>query len=65
MAANLSHSCDAYGQEESMFANLEEQMKHDDAAAISPRQSIISLAVIVFVAVAVFGALYYALQSVT
>jgi hypothetical protein len=48
-----------------MFANLDEQMKRDDAATISPRQSIISLAVIVFVAVAVFGALYYALQSVT
>ena len=52
------------GQEESMFANLDEQMKRD-AAAISPRQSIISLAVIVFVAVAVFGALYYELQAVT
>ena len=48
-----------------MFANLDEQMKRDAAAAISPRQSIISLAVIVFVAVAVFGALYYELQAVT
>jgi hypothetical protein len=47
-----------------MFAELEEQMKHDDAAATSPRQRMIKWAVVAFVAVAVFGGLYYALQAI-
>ena len=47
-----------------MFASLDEQMKHDDATAASPRQRITKWAVIAFVAVAVFGALYYALQAI-
>ena len=47
-----------------MFASLEEQMKHDDATAATPRQRITKWAVIVCVAVAVFGALYYALQAI-
>jgi hypothetical protein len=46
-----------------MFASLEEQMKHDDAKAISPRERMTKWAVIAFVAVAVFGALYYAIQA--
>ncbi|HEV2198835.1 MAG TPA: hypothetical protein VGR73_03370 [Bryobacteraceae bacterium] len=46
-----------------MFASLEEQMKHDDAIATSPRQRMTKWALIGFVAVAVFGALYYAIQA--
>ena len=46
-----------------MFASLEEQMKHDDDLATSPRQRLTKWAVISFVAVAVFGALYYAIQT--
>jgi hypothetical protein len=45
-----------------MFASLEEQMKHDDASAASPRQRMTKWAVIAFAAVVVFGAVYYALQ---
>ncbi len=48
-----------------MFANLDEQMKRDDTAATFPWQSTMTLAVIVFIGVAVFGALYYALEAVT
>ena len=47
-----------------MFAELEEQMKHDDAAATSPRQRMTKWAVVAFIAVAVFSALYYALQTI-
>jgi hypothetical protein len=46
-----------------MFASLEEQMKHDDAIATSPRQRMTKWAVIAFVAVVVFGGLYYAIQA--
>ena len=46
-----------------MFASLEEQMKHDDAIATSPRQRMMKWAVIAFAAVAVFGGLYYAIQA--
>jgi hypothetical protein len=48
-----------------MFATLEDQMKVDDATATSPRQRVTKWAVIAFVAVAVFGALYYALQALS
>ena len=47
-----------------MFASLEEQMKHDDAIATSPRQRMTKWAVVTFVAVAVFSALYYAIQAI-
>ena len=47
-----------------MFDSLADQMKHDDATAATPRQRMTKWAVIVVVAVAVFGALYYALQAV-
>jgi hypothetical protein len=47
-----------------MFSSLEEQMKHDDATAASPRQRITKWAMIACVAVAVFGALYFALQAI-
>jgi hypothetical protein len=46
-----------------MFASLEEQMKHDDAKATSPQERMTKWAVIAVVAVAVFGALYYAIQA--
>jgi hypothetical protein len=46
-----------------MFASLEEQMKHDDAISTTPRQRMTKWAVVAFVAVAVFGALYYAIQA--
>ena len=47
-----------------MFASLEEQMKHYDATATSPRQRMTKWAMIAFVAVAVFGGLYYAIQAI-
>ena len=47
-----------------MFASLEEQMKVDDATAASPGQRVTKWAVIAFVAVVVFGSLYYALQAI-
>jgi len=47
-----------------MFDSLEEQMKHDDATAASLRQRITKWALIVIVAVAVFGAMYYALRAI-
>jgi hypothetical protein len=47
-----------------MFDSLAEQMKHDDATAASPRQRMTKWVVIAFVAVAVFGVLYFALQAV-
>jgi hypothetical protein len=45
-----------------MFTSLEEQMKHDDAKAISPRQRMAKWVVIAFVAVTVFGGLYFAVH---
>ena len=47
-----------------MFDSLDEKMKHDDATATSLRQRMTKWAVIAAVAVAVFGALYYALQAI-
>jgi hypothetical protein len=46
-----------------MFTSLKEQMKHDDAIATSPRQRMTKWALIAVVAVAVFGALCYAIQA--
>jgi hypothetical protein len=46
-----------------MFDSLAEQMKHDDATATSPRERMTKWAAIAVVAVAVFGALYYAIQA--
>jgi hypothetical protein len=46
-----------------MFTSLEEQMKRDDAIATSPRERMTKWAVIAFVAVVVFGALYCAIQA--
>jgi len=54
----------ALAKENMMFDSLADQMKHDDATAATPRQRMTKWAVIVVVAVAVFGALYYALQAV-
>jgi hypothetical protein len=48
-----------------MFASLEEQMKHDDAVATSPRQRMTKWAAVVVGAVVVFGGLYYAIQALT
>ncbi|HTM12847.1 MAG TPA: hypothetical protein VL127_08035 [Bryobacteraceae bacterium] len=47
-----------------MFDSLADQMKHDDATAASPRQRLTKWAVIAVVAVAVFGAVYYALRTI-
>jgi len=47
-----------------MFDSLSDQMKHDDASAASPRQRITKWAVIAVVAIAVFGGLYFALQTI-
>ncbi len=47
-----------------MFTSLEEQMQHGDARAVSPKQRIMKWAAVVFVAVTVFGAMYYALQTI-
>jgi hypothetical protein len=59
-----SYSLATPNQEDIMFASLEDQMKHDDAIATSPRQRMTKWAVVTFVAVAVFGALYYAIQAI-
>jgi uncharacterized protein involved in exopolysaccharide biosynthesis len=48
-----------------MFASLDEQMKVDDATAESSRQRLTKWVVVAFVAVVVFGALYYALQAIS
>jgi len=45
-----------------MFTSLEEQMKNDDAIAITPRQRITKWAVVALVAIVVFGGLYYAVH---
>ena len=45
-----------------MFCNLEEQMKHDDALATSPRERVAKWTAVAFAAVVVFGGLYYAIQ---
>ncbi len=47
-----------------MFDSLAEQMKQDDATTASPRQRVTKWAVIAVVAIAVFGALYFALQAI-
>jgi cell division protein FtsX len=46
-----------------MFDSLAEQMKHDDALATSPRQSMTKWAMIAAVAVAVFAAVYFVIQA--
>jgi hypothetical protein len=47
-----------------MFDSLAEQMKHDDATAAPPRQRMTKWAMIAVIAIAVFGAVYYALQAI-
>ena len=47
-----------------MFDSLADQMKHDDATSASPRQRMTKWAVIAVVAIAVFGAMYFALQAI-
>ena len=47
-----------------MFDSLEAQMKHDDATAAPSRQRPTKWAVIAVVAIAVFGAMYYALRTI-
>ena len=47
-----------------MFDSLAEQMKHDDATAASPRQRMTKWVMIAVAAIAVFGAVYYALQAI-
>ena len=48
-----------------MFTSLEEQMKRDDAIATSARERMTKWAVIAVIAVAVFVALYSAIQAFT
>jgi hypothetical protein len=47
-----------------MFDSLDEQMKHDDATMASRRQRMTKWAVIAVVAIAIFGAMYYALRAI-
>jgi len=47
-----------------MFDSLAAQMKHDDATAASLRQRLTKWAVIAVVAIAAFGAMYYALRTI-
>ena len=47
-----------------MFDSLADQMKRDDATAASPQQRITKWAVIAVVAIAVFGAMYFALRAI-
>ena len=64
MCSSSIRSTVALAKENIMFDSLAEQMKHDDATAASPRQRITKWAVIAVVAIAVFGALYFALQAI-
>jgi len=45
-----------------MFASLDEQMKHDDAAATTSQQRLMKWALIAVAAVVLFGSLYFAIQ---
>jgi hypothetical protein len=50
-------------KEKFMFATLDDQMKHDDAAATTPKQRMVEWAVIALVAVVLFGGLLFAIQA--
>jgi hypothetical protein len=45
-----------------MFASLDEQMKHDDAAAATPKERLAKWALTAVAAVVLFGSLYFAIQ---
>ena len=50
-------------KEEFMFATLDDQMKHDDAASANPKQRMVKWAVIALAAVVLFGGLLFAIQA--
>jgi hypothetical protein len=45
-----------------MFDSLDEQMKHDDAATITPRERLLKYAMWAVVPVVVFGAVFVAIM---
>ncbi|HEY2013832.1 MAG TPA: hypothetical protein VGH38_10050 [Bryobacteraceae bacterium] len=45
-----------------MFDSLDEQIKHDNALEVTPRERIIKGVAIVFLSVVLFGGLYYAVR---
>jgi hypothetical protein len=45
-----------------MFDSLEEKIKHDDAAEISPRERVAKGVVISILSILLFGGLYYAIR---
>ena len=49
--------------EKFMFATLDDQMKHDDAAATSPKERMVKWAVIALAAVVLFGGLLFAIKA--
>ena len=64
MCSSSIKSTVALAKEKMTFESLAEQMKHDDATAASPRQRITKWVLIAVVAIAVFAALYFALQAI-
>ncbi len=45
-----------------MFTSLDEQMKHDDAIGISPKERILKWAMVTLASVVLSGGIYYAIQ---
>ena len=45
-----------------MFESLDDQMKHDDAMASSPREKLFKWAAVGLISVLVFGGIYLAIQ---
>jgi len=45
-----------------MFDSLDETIKHDDAAAIRPKERVIKIALIGLLSIVVFGGVYLAVQ---
>ena len=47
-----------------MFDSLDEQMKHDDAVAVSRGERMLKWASVAVISVAVFGVLYFAVAMI-
>ena len=45
-----------------MFDTLDEKIRQDDAAVISPKERVIKIAVVALLSVLLFGGLYFAVQ---
>lgn len=45
-----------------MFDSLQEKIKHDDAAEISPRERVVKGVVIIVLSIVLFGGLYFAIR---